>query len=293
MKRAMKITCLVESRDDVGEGVIWNDVERKVYWVDVYGKNIRSYSPETGEAASWDVPQIIGSIVFDRAGNIVAGLESGFCRLVLAPLRIESIINPQPEHGILFNDGKCDRAGRYFVGTLDRNFRPGAGKLWRLDPDLSCQEIDSGITVSNGLAWSPDDRVLYFADTRGLTVYQYDYDIGSGEATNRRVFISTEGMKGRVDGATVDTEGYYWAAMIHDGCVCRYDPKGRLVRRIDMPVRHPTMCTFGGPSLDIMYVVSARRFLTGAESEAESRAGSLFSIEGLGVRGFAEPRFAG
>ena len=289
----IRIEPVARTDDTLGEGVIWNMDEQRLYWVDAFAPCIRCLDPQTGQTYSWAMPEIIGSLVFDRRGGIVAGLQSGFCRVTLDPLRVESVVNPQPQDGIIFNDGKCDRRGRYFVGTRHRDFIAGAGTLWRLDPDWSVHRVDAGFTVSNGLAWSPDNKVMYFADTRALVVYAYDYDIDSGEAENRREFFRTDAMVGRVDGATVDAEGYYWCAMVGGGAVCRFSPSGKLDRRIELPVRHPTMCSFGGPDLDTLYVVSARHFLTKGESAEQPLAGSVLAITGLGVRGLPEPTFAG
>lgn len=289
----MQIHVVARTQDSLGEGVIWNPREGCLYWVDTYGPKVHRYSPRTGAVTSWPIPEIIGSLVFDRQGGIVAGVQSGFCRLELNPVRLSLINSPQPGPNIIFNDGKCDRRGRYFVGTMDRNFAPDVGVLWRLDGDLVCHEMERGITVPNGLAWSPDNSTMYFADTRNEVVYSYDYDIETGSLAHRRVFLRTNDMRGRVDGATVDAEGYYWAAMIHDGSVCRFAPSGRLDRRIELPVMHPTMCTFGGDGLDILYVVTSRRFLDSDGLRAQPLAGSVFAIEGIGVQGLAEPFFAG
>ena len=221
----MKIECVVQSKDNLGEGVIWHPDEKSLYWVDAFGPKVHRYVPASGEVRSWTMPEIIGSLVFSKAGGIVAGMQSGFCRLSLDPVAVEPVTNPQPGPDVIFNDGKCDRRGRYLVGTMDRNFTPGAGKLWRLDGDWTTHLLDEGITVSNGLGWSPDNGTMYFADTRALVVYAYDYDIETGDVANRRTFFRTDDMVGRVDGATVDRDGNYWCAMIHDGSICCFDPQ--------------------------------------------------------------------
>ena len=218
---------------------------------------------------------------------------SGYCRLSLDPWWIEPICNPQEKTGIVFNDGKCDRKGRYFIGTMHKEFVENAGILWRLDPDLTCHKIDQGFNVSNGLAWSPDNRTLYFADTRRDVVYAYDYDIESGNASNRRVFISTSDRMGRVDGATVDAEGNYWASLIHEGAIACFSPDGIELRKIELPVKHPTMCTFGGTDLNRLYIVTSRRFLKPEEVDQQPLAGSVFFVDGLDTQGIAEPFFEG
>jgi sugar lactone lactonase YvrE len=153
--------------------------------------------------------------------------------------------------------------------------------------------MDEGFIVSNGIAWSPDDRIMYFADSRAETVFAYDFNLDAGEILNRRVFFSTLDIEGRCDGATVDSEGFYWCALVHGGKIARVDPKGRFDRFIEMPVKHPTMCTFGGPDLDILYVTSAASMIPEAERASVPHAGALFAIRDLGAKGIPEPHFAG
>ena len=289
----MEIQIAAKTNDILGEGVIWNYKEEALYWVDAYAPAIRKLNILSGEIESWTTPEIIGSLVFDNKGTLVVGLESGYCRLSLDPWWIEPICNPQEKPGIVFNDGKCDRKGRYFIGTMHKEFMENAGILWRLDPDLTCHKIDQGFTVSNGLAWSPDNSILYFADTRRDVVYAYDYDIESGNASNRRVFISTSDRKGRVDGATVDAEGNYWASLIHEGAIACFSPDGIELRKIELPVKHPTMCTFGGTDLNRLYIVTSRRFLKPEEVDQQPLAGSVFFVDGLDTQGIAEPFFEG
>ena len=151
--------------------------------------------------------------------------------------------------------------------------------------------MQDGLIVGNGIAWSPDDRSMYLADTFAGTVWRYDFDIATGALANRRPFISTAHIRGFVDGATVDADGCYWAALFRGGAVAQFDPDGKLVRHIRLPVSNPTMCAFGGPDLDILYVTSASRFLDEAQLRAQPLAGHVFAIEGLGARGLPEPRF--
>jgi sugar lactone lactonase YvrE len=152
---------------------------------------------------------------------------------------------------------------------------------------------DFHFMVSNGTAFDPEDTRMYFSDTLGQMVYVFDFDIDSGEISNRREFFSTRDRPGMVDGATVDQDGYYWCALVAGGQVLRIDPDGRVDREIDMPVPRPTCPAFGGDNYDVLYVTSQRLFMTPEELEASPQAGSLFAIHDLGTRGFPEPRFAG
>jgi sugar lactone lactonase YvrE len=240
------------------------------------------------------MPEEIGSLVFRRKGGIVGAMKSGFAFLDLdsGALEVVAAVEPDLDTNCL-NDGKCDRRGRFWCGTINRDLTTANGGLYRLDADLSCHKMESNIIASNGMAFSPDDRTMYYCDSRQDTVWAYDLDLDSGRISNRRVFISTKDVPARVDGATVDVEGNYWCAHIHDWHVACYDPAGKLMRRIKLPVRHPTMCTFGGKDYDVLYVTSGTRFREPAEAAAQPLAGALFAIYGVGARGLPEPRFAG
>jgi sugar lactone lactonase YvrE len=165
------------------------------------------------------------------------------------------------------------------------------GSLYRLDPDFTCHRMDSGFIVANGMAFSPDDRTMIFGDSIGETMYRYDFDLEAGAVSNRRVFLNTRHLPWRVDGATFDAEGYYWCALIGDWSVGRFDPDGRVDRIIRLPVSHPTMCNFGGPNLDVLYVTSGTAFLDADALACQPHAGAVFSIHGLGVRGVPESLF--
>jgi sugar lactone lactonase YvrE len=226
---------------------------------------------------------------FGKGAAVVGALKNGFCSIDLEAGTAETIVDPEPDRpDNILNDGKCDRRGRYWCGSRDGALTNPVGALHRLDPDLSCRRMDDGFIVSNGIAWSPDDRTMYFADSRGETVWAYDFDLEEGAIRNRRVFFSTHDIEGRCDGATVDAEGFYWCALVHGGAVARFDPKGRMDRRIALPVKHPTMCSFGGDGLDTLFVTSAASMVPEAERKGQPLAGALFAIRGLGVKGLPE-----
>lgn len=278
----------------LGEGPCWSGAERALYFVDALRPAIHRWCPADGALDSWPMPQIVGSFAIRRQGGLIAALQGGFAAVDLPSGRVTPLIDPEPERpDNILNDGKCDRKGRFWCGSRDGALTHPVGALHRLDPDLSVHRMDAGFIVSNGLAWSPDNRVLYFADSRAETVFAYDFDLESGAISNRRVFFSTREIAGRCDGATVDAEGFYWCALVHGGRIARVDPKGRFDRVIDLPVRHPTMCSFGGDNLDILYVTSAASMVPPEEAAANPQAGAVFAIHGLGVRGLPEPVFEG
>lgn len=288
-----RIEVVHDAGNVLGEGPCWHAGEQALYWVDALKPAVHRLDRD-GRVSTWAMPRIIGSFVFRQSGGLIAALRNGFATIDLASGAAETIVDPEPDRPTnILNDGKCDRRGRYWCGTINRDLKTPNGGLYRLDADLSCHKMESGIIASNGMAFSPDDKTLYFCDSRQDTVWAYDLDIETGAISNRRVFISTKDVPGRVDGATVDTEGNYWCAHIHDWHVVCYDPRGREVRRVKLPVQHPTMCTFGGENYDVMYVTSGTRFLDPKAHGPQPLAGALFAIHDVGARGLPEPKFAG
>jgi sugar lactone lactonase YvrE len=165
--------------------------------------------------------------------------------------------------------------------------------LYRVERDHRVETVVTGLIVSNGLAWSPDGTVLYHSDSRQNTIWRYAFAPATGQATERRVFATVDPEReGRPDGAAVDAEGCYWSAGVGAGRLTRYAPDGCVDRIIQLPVRFPSMCAFGGPELDVLYLTSAREFLSPAELEEEPLAGGLFALR-PGVKGLAVPRYGG
>ncbi len=272
----------------IGECPLWHPLENRLYWIDTRKPTLQRLEAD-GSVRVWQMPEKIGSFVFRRTGGLLIGLERGFCLFDLESERIELIADPEPGRPDLrLNDGKCDPAGRYWAGSLDTAGKQPLGSLFRLDRS-SCTKMDTGFIVSNGMAFSPDGRTMIFGDSTGNRIYRYDFDAASGEIANKRVFIDSTEEEWLVDGATFDTEGFYWAALVKGGLVGRFDPDGRLERTIAVPVMHPTMCNFGGENLDILYVTSGTLFLDEAGRREQPLAGALFAIHGIGARGFAEP----
>ena len=291
-----EIECIHESQDGLGEAPVWSAQERSLYWSDHVAWSMKRWNAATGEVKVWDTPGPVGSFAFREKGGMIGGTDTGFHRIDLDNGIYEPIANPEVEMpGNRFNDGKCDRRGRFWCGSMNKNIEEESGSLYRLDPDLSVHRMapDFRFKVSNGTAFDPEDTRMYFSDTLGQTVYVFDFDVDSGEISNRREFFSTKDRSGMVDGATVDRDGYYWCALVAGGKLLRIDPKGRVDREIEMPVPRPTCPTFGGDNYEVLYVTSQRLFMTSEELELSPQAGNLFAIHGVGVRGLPEPLFAG
>lgn len=288
-----EIKLLADCKNLIGEGPLWDPEEKVLYWIDSLEPSILRYNPATSEVRKWDLPEHIGSMALREKGGAVLGLRNGFHFFDFNTGKCELIYDPEPDQPrSRLNDGKTDRKGRFFAGGMDYDEADEICGLYRLDPDLSCHEIDRGIIVSNGPCFSPDDKTFYFADTWKDAIFVYDYDITTGTVKNKRVFASTKDTRGSPDGATVDAEGYVWSVMVTGGCINRYSPDGRIDRIIDFPVRNLTSITFGGENLDILYVTTMARVHFGKKPE-EPDAGGLFAIYGLGIKGLPEPRFAG
>ncbi len=290
-KRSYEIRVAHHGNDLVGECPLWHPTENKLYWVDTRRPAIQRLETD-GSVRTWSMPTNVGSIVFRKDGNLIGALKNGFCEIDLNTGLTTIIEDPEPEFPEnRLNDGKCDQKGRFWCGSRDPTDHNPGGSLYRLDPDFSIKKMDTGFIVSNAMAFSPDGKTLVFGDSRGETVWKYDLDLEQGEISNKRVFISTEGLPWRIDGATFDAQGYYWCALVGGGAIGRFDPVGRLDQLIQVPVTHPTMCNFGGPALDVLYVTSGTVFLNETQKMQQPLAGSLFSIHGLGVKGVPEPFF--
>jgi sugar lactone lactonase YvrE len=225
----------------------------------------------------------------------VVSLQRGFHFLDFKTGDCELIVDPEPDKpNNRLNDGKVDKRGRFVAGSMDTMEDGPNGALYRLDPDLSLHQLDSGIIVSNGPCWSPDGETFYFADTWTGEIWAYDYDLDSGGVSNRRTFakVDTSGG-GAADGSTVDAEGCLWNALVYDGKLVRYTPDGAVERIVEMPVKKVTCVNFGGPNLDVLYVTCmAKPPLPRFPGDGVLR-GSLFAIYDLGIKGVPEPRFAG
>jgi len=291
-----EIECVYESQDGLGEAPLWVAEERRLYWSDHVAHVMKCWSAETGDVRVWDTPGPVGSFALREQGGMVGGTDAGFFTFDLDSGLYDPIANPEahlPDNR--FNDGKCDRRGRFWCGSMHKRIQEKTGAIYRLDPDRTVHEMapDFHFMVSNGTAFDPEDTRMYFSDTLGQMVYVFDFDIDSGEISNRREFFSTRDRPGMVDGATVDRDGYYWCALVAGGQLLRIDPKGRVDRQITMPVPRPTCPTFSGDDYDVLYVTSQRLFMTPEELAVSPQAGNLFAIRGIGAQGFPEPRFAG
>ena len=285
------VTCVADVHAVLGEGPIWVARESALYWVDIKGRKIFRLSKQ-GELSQWPTPFRVGSIAPRSRGGFIAGTDQGIAEIDLASGRLNVLFNPEEDlPGNRFNDGKVDRSGRFWAGTMDDEERQASGTLFRIEPDLSWTAVDKNYRVTNGPAFSPDGSRMYHNDSARQVTYVFDMD-SAGNAANRRTFLQFGEGDGYPDGMTVDAGGCLWIAFWDGWCVRRYSPTAELLQTIEMPVSKPTSCAFGGPNLDRLYVSSASIGIDETALAMQPNAGGLFMIT-RGVQGIAEVPFAG
>ena len=288
----MNITRMDVPQCSIGEGPVWDVEQQALYWIDIIGKAVLRRDHATGEVRQWTVPEIIGSMALRKNGDAaLVALGSGVHSLDFATGECTMLASsPELDERVQLADGKVDRRGRFIVATSARNMKDPIGKLYVLDPGAtSLRAIDDDIVLGNGPCWSPDDAVLYHADSQRQLIYAYDYDIEHGTASNRRAFASTAELGGIPDGATVDAEGYVWSAICEGRKLVRFRPDGSIERIVDFPQKLPGSVMFGGPDLDLLFVPTLSPAFMGREADPED--GCTFVIDGLGITGLPEPRF--
>ncbi len=260
---------------ELGEGPCWDEESQALYWVDIPAARVHRLS-EAGVHSSWDVGQPAGAVVTRASGGLVVAAGNGF--LALDPLtgEVTELAGAPGQPDTRMNDGKCDRAGRFYAGTMAADESPGKGSFYRLDTDGSVTELLTGLGISNGLGWSPDDSLMYYTDSLDYRVDVLDYDQASGQMGERRPFVSLGSGEIMPDGLTVDAEGGVWIAVWGGGVVQRYDATGRLTSVVRLPAANVTSCAFGGPGLDQLYITTA--------AGPGRSAGSLFMCQ-AGVAG--------
>jgi L-arabinonolactonase len=285
----MRITRVATVACRLGEGPVWDARDQVLWFVDIFGRQVHRHSPGEGATRSWRMPANVGAVTPCRDSGALVALTDGVHLLDLESGSTTPVAVVDLPPGVVLNDGKVDRRGRFVVGTIDTKIAAPLGQFLSLQAgDL--RVIAQDFTVGNGPCWSPDDRVLYLADSFAHRIYAYDYDIETGDVGDRRVFAETKELGGIPDGATVDEEGMVWVAICEGAKVVAFAPDGEVQRVIEMPVSHPSSVTFGGPGLDLLYVTSIDPAALG--KSAEPGGGMTYVIEDVGACGLEETRYA-
>ncbi len=283
----------------LGECPLWDHRLDRLYLIDIDGQAIHRVEPSSDSTETRMLPGRPGSMVLTAdPDRVLVALEHQLVELtwstgVISPLAALESEGP----GKRLNDGRCDPSGRYWVGSMDdpHDALIGAGKLYRVDPGPTpvVSQHRSGIYVSNGMAFSPDGLVMYWADSpRGL-VWRYDVDPDTGGRRNEQVFLDfDQGLPGAPDGACVDEDGCYWVACVNGSAVLRATPDARVDRIVDVPVAMPTMPAFGGSGLDTLFVTSIADVTSAPPGDDGVEGGQTLALD-IGCRGVPEPVFAG
>lgn len=296
---------VLDARNTVGESPVWHAAEQALYWVDIPARTLNRWVLASASLSTWQAPESLACIAPMAGGGWIAGAETGLLALqphANAQLSVQALASvAHAEVDMRFNDGRCDRQGRFLAGTMLNKMpsSPRAGSIYSYQiNDKSDTNQASGLVklldgfcTPNGMAFSPDGRTMYLSDSHPTVqlVWAFDYDPATGTPSNRRVFVDMNPLPGRPDGAAVDADGCYWICGNDAGLVHRFTPAGKLDRSLAVPVKKPAMCAFGGPNLDTLFVTSIRP--AGLDLSDQPLAGGLFALH-PGVCGLPEPRFS-
>lgn len=278
----------VASAARLGESPVWHPRERALYYCDIPGRALHRFDPHSGALRHWDFDTEVASLAPKMDGTLLLAMRDGLWRLDPASGERARLAAPpyDPAHE-RFNDGKCDPQGRLWVGTIYEPRDPALASLYCYSQGTLARRL-GGVTVLNGLAWSPSGRTMYWSDTKAHTIYAADFDPAGGEMSRQRVFASFATKQpgqalatygGRPDGAAMDAEGCYWVAMFEGQRLLRLSPDGAVIREVVLPVRCPTMPCFGGPDLKTIYVTTAREHRSAAELIEQPYAGCVLALD--------------
>lgn len=290
----MDAELILDAKAKLGEGSIWDPRQEILWWVDIEGRKLFRYHPESGENRSFDMPSRIGTVVPRKDPGLVVALENGFSHFDPESGNLEFITDPEAHlPNNRFNDGKCDPAGRFWAGTMAMSGdRTGKGSLYCLFPDGSCEKKIEGVSVSNGLCWSLDATTFYYIDTPTKRIDAYSYDNDTGVISEPRVAVRIPEDTGMPDGMTMDDQGNLWVAQWGGYRVACYNPNtGNQIDQIDLPTGSITSCAFGGPDLETLYITCASAGFDEERWKKEPHAGGLFAAN-PGVRGIPACAFA-
>ncbi|HWD17525.1 MAG TPA: SMP-30/gluconolactonase/LRE family protein [Casimicrobiaceae bacterium] len=286
-------TCVLDVGASLGECPLWSVDEQVLYWIDINAPSLNRFDPATGRNVAMPMPEAIGSYAFREGGGFVVALRSGIWRCDRDGRVTRRVAEaPYDTTRFRFNDGRCDPYGRFLVGTMNERQDAPTAALYRVDRDGTLAQLFDGMTISNGLAWSPDGRTMFHSDTPARTVRAYDYDETTGTPSHGRVFAQWTGEGERPDGGTTDARGHYWSAHYGGGRLVELAPDGMRVAEHPLPAVCPTMCAFGGPDLCTLYVTTARQKRDAAELAKYPQSGGIFAKR-VPNPGRVEMRFRG
>ncbi len=289
---------LSTSRDRVGECPVWSSAEQALYWVDIEGKHIHRFGWHSKTQQTWVTDERVGCIALvEKAGCVIAAMETGIFEVqLLANQQTKALLLSAIEHtlpNMRFNDGRCDNQGRFWVSTMcmDMAAAKQVGAVYCFDENgLGAPKVE-GLITPNGMAFSPDGATYYLSDSHPTVqkIWAFDFNSATGAIANGREFVDMTSHPGRPDGAAVDADGNYWICANDAGKIHQFSPSGELMTSLNVPVSKPSMCAFGGPGMNILFVTSIQP--TVAVGNEAGLSGAVFSVE-LNVKGQIEPCFS-
>lgn len=267
---------VLTARARLGECPVWDADGQRLYWVDAYNHRVHQFDPATGQDQYFDTGDVVSAVALAGSDRLLIALRDRLAFLntqtgAITPLYQATFSQPADTR---FNDGKCDAQGRFWIGTCSDTL--GQAALYRYDLDGTLHQMETGLTISNGLGWSPDGSIFYLTDSAARTIYAYDFEAESGTLHNRRVFIDLTTEIAEPDGLTIDRQGNLWSALWNGWCVVCFDPTGQEILRVKVSVQRPTCVTFGGSPLTNLYITSASVGLSQKEIQQGVHAGDLF-----------------
>lgn len=290
MSRGVEL--VLDARASLGECPRWDAAAERLWWVDINAGAVRRLDPSSGRDETWDVGEKVGAVAPRAAGGAVLATASGFAALDPADGRVERLASVDTPDDVIMNDGACDPEGRFWAGTVAEDERPGAGAVYRLEPDGAVTTALTDVTISNGIAWSPDGTRMYYVDSATGGLDAFDFSLADGTLRDRTRLVDVPEADGLPDGIAVDHDGAIWVSLWGGASVRRYRPDGTLERSVELPVPHVTACGFGGRDGATLFVTTAAGYLEPGEREAYPHAGGLFAVE-PGVTGPPARPFAG
>lgn len=289
-KNEMKIDeetkLVLDSKARLGEGAIWNHNNNRLYWIDIEQGVLNIFDTDDKVNKMIDLGQRVGTVVPAKNGDVLLALQNGIFNLDEKTQDLKMIVSPEDSISTnRFNDGKCDPKGRFWVGSMSLKGRKGAGSLYKVDHDLTVTRMLDSVTISNGIAWSPNGKKMYYIDTPTRKVMEYNYDLKNGTISHPRVAIEIPDSLGMPDGSTIDSKGNLWIAMWGGSMVTCWElSSGKLLQTIDVPVKNVTSCAFGGQELDILFITTARQGLSNEDLKKYPNSGGIFAVR-PGVKG--------
>lgn len=275
-----EILSIFPTNTEHGEGPIWHDKENCFYWVDLLKGKYFKGNPDTLFVKEYSINQPLGVLAIRQKGGFAMAVRDGFGLVDFAGEKLK-LINPSPEKNnsrVRFNDGAVDPLGRFFAGTMEWDGNEKIGKLFRLNSDYSYTQINDGYYIPNGMGWSSDNKTMFIIDTLQHVMFAFDYDLESGEVSNKRIHVQFD-IEEFPDGMAIDSTGGFWVALWGGSKLIRLDPSGKKIEDIPLPVPYPTSCCFGGPNLNKLFITSSRIKLSKEEILKYPLSGNTFLIE--------------